>query len=174
MLQLDTYQHHSSLIRPTSHNYTSSDTDMSTISIPADIAHGANQSPVQPKQHTFPGTFIGGRQRSFSSSWYEKYSWIEYSTERDAVYCYPCRLFLIGDKKEDAFTKSGYRDWKHATGKSGVLHKHDRSVSHKQAVLTWKDYIKNTELGTTIGIRIDLARSKRIEENRHYNYECGN
>ena len=64
----------------------------------------------------------------------------------DAVYCFPCRYFCIGtEQKEQAFTRVGFRDWKHATGKCGILLKHDLSVSHKMAMSGWNTYIINQE-----------------------------
>ena len=59
---------------------------------PQDIANGPVQSPVQPHVK-FPSTAYGTKKRSFSSDWYRKYSWLEYSVEKDAVFCYACRIF---------------------------------------------------------------------------------
>ena len=137
--------------------------------LPTDIANGANQSPVQPKCKHYPATFVGGKHRSFNSSWYEKYAWIEYSIERDAIFCFPCRFFLgKASGKEEVFTKMGYRDWKHATGRSGVLQIHDGSCSHKEAMVGWTEFMKNVQHGLCIGNRLDSARSIKIKENRHY------
>ncbi len=48
---------------------------------------------------------------------------------RDAAFCYPCRLFgrASPGRSADTFTEKGFRDWKHATGQSGMLSKHDSS-----------------------------------------------
>lgn len=59
---------------------------------PSDIAASPNQSPIQPILQ-YPVTIIGGKRRSFNPLWYKKYHWLEYSQERDAVYCFPCRFF---------------------------------------------------------------------------------
>ena len=88
--------------------------------VPLDVAESPNQQPCQPKLAHFPVTLIGSKQRAFNSNWCKTYSWLEYSVERDAAFCYPCRLFTINEgRSQNAFTKISFRDWKHATGKGG-------------------------------------------------------
>ena len=61
----------------------------------------------------------------------------------------------------------GYRDWKHASGKTGVLEKH-KCLSHKDAMMCWSQYKKNCEQGTTISERLDTAHHALVQNNRHY------
>ena len=61
------------------------------------------------------------------------------------------------------FQIDGYRDWKHATGKNGSLKKHSKSISHKQAMVAWSDYVKNTNERATIAERLDKLRSTQIK-----------
>ena len=58
--------------------------------------------------------------------------------------------------------------WKHTTGKNGNLEKHSKSISHKQAMVAWSDYVKNNNERATIAERLDKLRSTQIERNRHY------
>ena len=90
--------------------------------VPSDIATGRHQSPMQPTLK-FPGRSFGtGRPRSFNSGWYSSFPWLEYSVECDAAFCYPCRIFSVGAGRSDsAFTQVGFRDWKHAMGKHGII-----------------------------------------------------
>jgi hypothetical protein len=44
--------------------------------------------PIRPKIN-FPVT----KKRKFSTQWYVKYDWVEYSIHRDAIFCFPCRKF---------------------------------------------------------------------------------
>ena len=113
---------------------------------------------------------IGSKSRSFNSEWYRKYKWLEYSIQNNAVFCYACRLFPAAatSRAEQALTYTGYRDWKHATGKQGILEKHNAYHTHKQAMISWSQYVKNTEKGTTIAERLDSSRNLQIQENRHY------
>jgi hypothetical protein len=56
---------------------------------------------------------------AFCKSWYEKYTWIEYSEFKDATYCFHCFLFQQPGRPEhfgyEVFTKDGFKDWKHAS-----------------------------------------------------------
>ena len=132
--------------------------------VSSDIAASPKQSLVQPIVH-YPVTIIGGTRQSFNSLWYKKYHWLEYSREKDAIYCFPCRFFGscnglgIGI---NTFTQQGFCDWKHATGKSGMLAKHNNSFAHKQAVSAWIDYKTNSEGGTLIEDRVDSQRRQQI------------
>ena len=86
----------------------------------------------------------------------------------DSAYCYTCRIFAISAKKSDAFTHTGFRDWKHATGQNGSLAKRDSSYTHRQAMLSWAEYVKNADRNTLIGDRLDSTRRQQIQENRYY------
>ena len=138
--------------------------------VPSDIAASPNQSPVQPILQ-YPVTVIGGKRRSFNSLWYKKYHWLEYSREKDAVYCFPCRFFGSSNglgRGISTFSQVGFCDWKHATGKSGMLAKHNNSFAHKQAISAWIDYETNSKRGTLIEDRVDSQRRQQIQSNRHY------
>ena len=138
--------------------------------VPSDIAASANQSPVQPILQ-YPVTIVSGKRRSFNSLWYKKYHWLEYSREKDAVYCFPCRFFGTCNglgRGTSTFTQVGFCDWKHATGKSGMLVKHNNSFAHKQAISAWFDYQTNSKRGTLIEDRVDSQRRQQIQSNRHY------
>ena len=69
--------------------------------IPNDIAHSRDDKPVQPQLRNFQNTGVGDRNHSFALHWYQSYLFIEYSIQRDAVYCFSCRLFP---------SSSGYAD----------------------------------------------------------------
>ena len=85
------------------------------------------------------------------------------------TYCYPCRHFSIGTgRAETTFTKSGFCDWKHALGKAGAIIVHNKSITHKQATISWKEFTKNTTKHTSIADRLDSLRQQEIKNNRHY------
>ena len=69
--------------------------------------------PSQPILKKYPSTTYGKTTRSFSSAWYKGRPWLEYSVAKDAVFCFPCRVFGV-NPPETVFTVEGYRDWKHA------------------------------------------------------------
>lgn len=136
---------------------------------PTDIASSPQDAPAQPVNHSFPSTTIGTKSRCFNSKWYEQYGWIEYSIERDAVFCYACSLFAhASNKAEDRFVSIGFRDWKHAGGKSGAFAKHNCSKSHQEAMMNWSQYKASVTTGMSVATRLDSARKEQIQKNRHY------
>ena len=140
-----------------------------TSKVPSDVAASPNQQSCQSKLARFPVTLIGSKQRAFNSDWYKTYSWLEYSIERDAAFCYPCRLFAINEgRSQNAFTKIGFRDWKHATGKGVILNSHDKCSSHISAMVVWSQYKLNARHHTSIADRLESNRAQIISTNRHY------
>ena len=105
-----------------------------------DIARSPQDKPSQP-YIKFPAHHIGQKKRSFNPRWYSIHHWIEYSVQKDAAYCYPCRLLTTNPGRSDpAFVDVGYSDWKHATGKKGAFVKHEKSYAHNNAMVAWRQY----------------------------------
>jgi hypothetical protein len=69
--------------------------------------------PKQPHLLAFPKTKFGKQNRSFSATYYSTFPWLEYSVERDAVFCFACRHFYT-DRRfvEEHFISRGVKDWK--------------------------------------------------------------
>lgn len=60
---------------------------------------------------SYPMTKFGTQNRSFNSSYFNEYSWLEYSIKNDPLYCFPCRNFGTNDNDgKDTFTKTGFRN----------------------------------------------------------------
>ena len=80
----------------------------------------SHSAPIQPTNIGFPKRSYSDRGRSFNPSWFSQYNWLEYSLQKDAAFCFPCRWFgasSIGrSRPETTFTITGFRDRKHATG----------------------------------------------------------
>ena len=137
--------------------------------VEVDVASSLQEDPVQPVNHLFPSILISNKERCFNPKWYEQYRWLEYSVAKDAVFCYPCRLFAHGSNKaEDRFVTIGYRDWKHAIGKGGAFVKHNTSKHHQDALMNWSQYKATVTSGTSVVSRLDNARKEQIKKNRHY------
>ncbi|CAN1169879.1 Zinc finger MYM-type protein 1, partial [Linum perenne] len=67
-----------------------------------------------PREHSFKFREFGERRRRFNPSWFDQYTWLEYSIAEDAAYCLDCYLFRheIGKKGGgDAFIGQGYTNW---------------------------------------------------------------
>ncbi|XP_065917551.1 zinc finger MYM-type protein 1-like [Dysidea avara] len=141
--------------------------------LPKDIAETIAFPPVQPVKAKYPSTMISKVPRCFTAAWYKQYEWLEYSVETDACYCYPCRLLgaqsVMGKSRpEQVFTLSGFKDWKHATGKKGALVGHSNSLSHKEAMVAWEQYKINSKRGTLLPNQVDNSWDVVIQENKHY------
>eukprot|EP00731_Ephydatia_muelleri_P012082 Em0006g976a len=91
--------------------------------------------PNQPKLN-FPLRCFGKQRRGFSVHWYEKYPWLHYLDNEDAVLCFycatavKCKMPLTG-YVDSVFTKCGFNNWKKAIDKFA---KHEKSESHCHAV----------------------------------------
>ena len=117
---------------------------------------------------------FGSKKRSFNCEWYKLYPWLEYSKEKDAAYCYPCRFFTMsGSGKSDvAFTHNGFYDWKHALWKRASLQKHDKCRSHMEAVVSWNAYIyiyiEMKSSNSSVADMMGSARARHVAKNVHY------
>ncbi|XP_020242699.1 zinc finger MYM-type protein 1-like [Asparagus officinalis] len=101
------------------------------------------KGPCRPNLKEYPTTNLGGRDRSFHNSWYEEYDWLEYSIERDAVFCLPCYVCYKGSSNP-AFVKEGFKGWnlKHKLNK----HVGDKPNSHhKKCVKACEDLMKKNQ-----------------------------
>lgn len=105
-----------------------------------------------------------GNSRSFSSSWFKNRDWLEYSVERDAAFCYACRKFGSAGT-DDAFTTTGYNNWRHALVQNKGLKRHESSKEHMSAVMLWKERLSRVQKGTEIS---SLVNSHQLERNRAY------
>ena len=70
-------------------------------------------------------------------------------------------------RPERAFTHFGLCDWKHGTGKKGILVNHNNSLSHKQAVVAWQQFKVSCERGS-VAKQLGSTRAEQIKRNRHY------
>ena len=136
-----------------------------------DIAAGPLEEPVQPLDRSYPIRKFGKTNRGFNPQWFKTYCWMEYSVQKDAVFCYPCRHFTTSSgRSEKTFTQTGFHDWKHALGRHGILPTHAKCCAHKLAMTAWKQYQINVRHQTSVADQLGfaLARSQQIIKNRHY------
>ena len=94
----------------------STDTTIEVTPVPNDIAQTVAFPPVRPVNVKFPATKFGSTTRTFNVAWYNRFSWLEYSVECNACYCYPCRIFGASSsygrsRPESTFTSTGFRNW---------------------------------------------------------------
>ncbi|XP_022894139.1 uncharacterized protein LOC111408631 [Olea europaea var. sylvestris] len=76
------------------------------------------RGPCQPRNHAFPPTRMGNKDRRFCISWY---TWLEYSIAKDAVFCFYCYLFSLSgglaicghDESEDSNNQGNFLELLH-------------------------------------------------------------
>ena len=88
-----------------------------------------------------------------------KYEWAKYSQEREAMFCFACRHFAppAYGNADKAFIKSGFKRWKKAHGKDGVILKHLNSQFHKLSFIAWTGNQCNVAEKTSVAQFINLA-----------------
>ncbi|XP_075342889.1 uncharacterized protein LOC142401375 [Odontesthes bonariensis] len=119
--------------------------------------------PRQVKLNSYPQDSFGAQKRAFNHSWFAKYHWLEYSVSRNAVFCFPCRVFGK-NIKHDALVSSGCRHWKKALA---VFRKHDLAQSHKDSVVAWRGYQATTQQGDVVQMMMS-AEANEIAARREY------
>lgn len=126
-----------------------------------DISDNIDEQAVQPSISLFPRRMIYNKYRSFNSSWYSKYPWIEYSKQKDRIYCYYCRHFAINISNtpgQHVFIKQGYCDWKRIT--DGTL-KHQNSAIHKLSLEKYKAY-KTLKTSGAVSCQVNNCTQQQI------------
>jgi len=102
--------------------------DLHGLNVPSDLAECIDNGPKQPELGKFPPSRYGGQNCSFSASYYTKFPFVEYSVNRNAVFCFYCRLFC-SFASEPTFTTEGFNHWKDLGDR---LTKHAKSTAHVQ------------------------------------------
>ena len=133
--------------------------------------------PFQPRLPCFPTNpdIPQGKQNRFSSRWYDEYPHLEYSVEKDAVFCFVYSLFDDTPSKEKAdpsWKTTGVRKWHKmkSVGKSkqGKLVQHFSSQSHKASLGAYCHFLQRTK---HIDIQLDKEkRAAQIQEAQGLEY----
>ena len=53
-------------------------------------------------------------------------------------------------------------------GKDGIIPRHDRCSSHKDARVSWQQFQKNKECNASVSDRLLAGRTQLVAKNRHY------
>ena len=106
--------------------------------------------------------------RSFQPRRIDRYDWIEYSEQVDAVYCFACRQFGKSTTKDDVFMKTGFKSWKLALQTGKRFDKHNESTQHKENLASWKEKEARSQNST----QISRLLSNDVIEKRQYPYIC--
>lgn len=133
-----------------------------------DISLSKESGPCQPILSCYPKTVYSKQYRCFQSSWYNKYTWLEYSCRQDSAFCFCCRWFRAGNQSaggtNDIFTKLGYKNWQKAIQTGRGLEGHVQSSYHKACFHSWKMWQEGHQNSTSIGHQLNhtLLQSNRL------------
>ncbi|XP_072078121.1 uncharacterized protein [Arachis hypogaea] len=126
--------------------------------------------PNQPILDNYP--FSGDKShRRFQASWFKLFpSWLEYSIEDDAIYCFPCFLFAKEpsiNTGSNTFIENGFRNWKKVNSEKECallnhIGKGPNSFRHK-ALKSCDDLMKQSQ---HIDRLLHKQTSEEIEKNR--------
>jgi hypothetical protein len=137
---------------------------------PNDLSQTFNDGPTQVYMRKYPTHVIGNVSRRFNSKWYNNYSWLEYSTMTDSVYCFCCRHFgtdteIAALRGQDVFTHTGFRAWNRCAGsdpKTNSLILHKNSDEHQFAVERMESYRAMDTAGKTVVDMLDSEHRKQV------------
>jgi len=79
--------------------------------------------------------------RSFQRNWYTTRPWLEYSPDKDTMYCFSCRLFLNEEKySKSAWRVAGLNRWRKGLE---TIQEHANSEAHLTSMVRWSTYKKS-------------------------------
>lgn len=136
-------------------------------SVPSDIAQLPSDALRRPVLRQYPKSAFGHQNRSFSATLYDKYNFIEYSIQRNAAFCFPCRFFgnkcKAGPLQEAMFAVKGFGNWK----KCDRIFDHSTCKFHKDSVVAWLAYKSASASGTVVQQQLGY-HALVVRENREY------
>ncbi|CAI6377782.1 unnamed protein product [Macrosiphum euphorbiae] len=142
-----------------------SDTQANIVKDLGDLSTG----PAQPILPAYPMTVFGRQNRSFNAKYYNEFKWIEYSIERNAVFCFCCRIFGCSST-DHVFTKSGFTNWKRLGtkfSKHSKLNAHAATQTHL-INLAKMDGHNSSKITGNILCQVSNAHKDFVLKNRSY------
>ncbi|XP_046857570.1 uncharacterized protein LOC124450958 isoform X1 [Xenia sp. Carnegie-2017] len=108
------------------------------------------------KQRPIPNLQATTGNRSFQEIWYSKKDRLCGSSEKNALFCWPCLLFCPGSSS--SWTQTGFKNMKNFLSD---CKKHEKAKSHLGAYKTWKTYGFQPRLDCLV------SQARREEIQRH-------
>lgn len=134
--------------------------------------------PCQPKAsdlvNGYPRKQMNKSLRSFHEDWYMhempngktiSRSWLEYSPDADAMFCFPCRVFNNSKKgkTEMAWMRSGIDNWRKGLEK---VTEHETAKTHINADIAWKIFAARDTVLHQVKEEDKRRKEKQIANNR--------
>ncbi|CAF3385987.1 unnamed protein product [Rotaria socialis] len=139
----------------------------SSTTYPTDVSRASEDLPSQPRLAIYP---IDKENRSFQKKWYSDHPWMEYSIKLDSVFCYFCRHFSQGGTptrtQRDAFTTSGFNNWKRALARNRGFDRHVTCQTHIISSANFLQYQSCKKSNTSVLCILDKSRAEQIRINR--------
>lgn len=82
--------------------------------------------------------------------------WLMYSKVKNSVFCFP-RLLFSNDTRTCPFSNNGFNDWQHL---NPYIPDHEKSKSHLNNFITWKELEKRLHLGLSIYSEFEKSITK--------------
>lgn len=124
------------------------------------------RGPYQPALNLYPRSNFSGVQRSFQKSWFELFTWLEYSPKFDLAFCFPCRMFNNSNginigQTDKAYSKTGYKNWKAATIKFKA---HQMSKVHLNCVTSLTNLLQSKPIDVLLDEERENTRSEKEKQ----------
>lgn len=129
---------------------------------PKDISRIGEEKQIQNFQNYEFKQHADGRY--FQTKWLTKFSWLEYSKEKDAAFCYACRQFGLGNTS-DVFVTTGYSNWQAALSTGKGFKKHESSLYHGKSFLSWKEKLSRSSKNIQVS---NLLNETVLQKRRYY------
>lgn len=125
---------------------------------------------IPDKRFSFPVSENNNKRRRFQQCWFDKWSWLAYSKQKDGAYCSRCVAFgpeFVGKgahQKMGSLVVAPFRKWKDASEKFSA---HANSEYHKFSTIAAENFL-NVYSGKAedVASLIDTHRARVKEQNR--------
>lgn len=113
----------------------------------------------------FTGSFPkNDENRSFQSSWYDRYKWVEFNAETGGAQCFYCKLLKPVASKNDGFRAGLVRNWRKFVEKAN---QHEQSMDHKRCYTDATEIIAaEARQDDTLPAKLTKASEQEKERNR--------
>lgn len=115
----------------------------------------------------YPLSQFGDQQRAFNKSWFEEFTWLEYSVAKNSTFCYACRVYgkqNIRTNKDALASASGFSNWKRA---KQSYREHAKCGFHMSSMSCWQSFKSTKKQGDVIE-QLKIASAAEIAERRQY------
>ena len=119
--------------------------------------------PAQPRLSSYPKSKFGSQKRSFQAAYYNCFPFLEYSVQKDSVFCFSCKHFPTPNA-DTAFTTVGVKNRKKIEVK---LQQHAKCRSHIDSQRSWIEFQSTSSAGS-VATQLGKSHSEKVAANKTY------